>query len=233
MAQPGAGRQDAAKIVATDSSRAGTGWSASTLSDEFSGAANALRNQVLIAALWRRGLLGVVWFMVRGVVVRPLAVAAKAADDVAKGNVHGGTQGRGDNGALLGAMRGMQSMVRHFSEAQEEMSRHHADGRISFRMQAGGSVAHTDGWQTNDLVHAHIEVSNRIVDAAGVYARGDFAVKLEALPGEKARFTQAVEAVRTSLESAAEAATINASGTRSTTPAPQRASRMSMAGSST
>ena len=183
-------------------------------SDEFSGAANTLRNQVLIAALLAAGLLGVVvWFMVRGVVVRPLAVAAKAADDVAKGDVSGDIpQGRGDEiGALLGAMRGMQSMVRHFSEAQEEMSRHHADGRISFRMQAGefpgayGRMA----TQTNDLVHAHIEVSNRIVDAAGAYARGDFAVKLEALPGEKARFTQAVEAVRTSLESAAEAATIN------------------------
>jgi PAS domain-containing protein len=184
-------------------------------SDEFSGAANTLRNQVLIAALVAAGLLGVVvWFMVRGVVVRPLAVAAKAADDVARGDVGGDIpQGRADEiGALLGAMRGMQSMLRRVSEAQEEMSRHHAAGEIGFRIPAvefPGAFGRM-ATQTNDLVHAHIDVSNRIVDAAGAYARGDFSVKMDVLPGEQARFTQAVEAVRTSLASAAEAATINA-----------------------
>lgn len=93
--------------------------------------------------------------------VRPLAQAGAAADDIAQGRLDGNLEVRGKDevAALLGAMRAMQSRIRAVLSAQSEMERQHEAGAISYRVDAaafpgefGKMVA-----GANQLVTGHIE----------------------------------------------------------------------------
>jgi methyl-accepting chemotaxis protein len=100
---------------------------------------------------------------------------------------------RDEVGALLTSMASMQSTLRYFVEAQQEMARQHEAGMIGYKVSPSEfSGAYADMvCGTNDLVQAHIDVQLKLVDVLDHYARGDFSVDMIELPGEKAAMTDA------------------------------------------
>jgi len=130
------------------------------------------------------------------------AFAAEIADLVARGELSREIPLRkGDASSVLASMARMRQVINSLIESQSEMKRRHAEGEISFRMDAGqfeGSFRDVaEG--VNELVAAHLAVKMQVVDVVGRYARGDLSVDFERLPGEKAKVTEAVDAVKASL----------------------------------
>ena len=111
--------------------------------------------------------------------------------------------GNDETARLMKAMKHMQSELRAFVEAQQEMAAQHREGQIDHRMPAErfagiyGDMANA----INELVATHIDVNLRVVEVVGTYARGDLSVDIERLPGQGARITAAVDSVKHGMES--------------------------------
>jgi len=163
--------------------------------------ADALNQAVLLALMGV--LLFVAGWVISRAITRPLSRAVEVADAIAHGRLDSRIEAGGsdESARLLEAMQRMQSVLTGIVESQSEMKRRHAEGEISFRMDAGqfeGSFRDVaEG--VNELVAAHLAVKMQVVDVVGRYARGDLSVDFERLPGEKAKVTEAVDAVKASL----------------------------------
>lgn len=102
---------------------------------------------------------------------------------------------------LLRAMQTMQKTLVNFAEAQQIMARKHEQGLISEVIDASNFQG-TYGVMAksiNELVQSHIDVKMQVVDVVSDYAKGNFVREIEELPGEKAKITNAMKAVKTSL----------------------------------
>ncbi|WP_298576879.1 methyl-accepting chemotaxis protein [uncultured Luteimonas sp.] len=144
------------------------------------------------------------WLLTRSI-VRPLNEATRVARDIARGRLDGDIRatGRDELSALLGSMSEMQAGLQRFAQAQGEISQRHEAGEIDHRMpeeEFQGAFAEMAA-QINGLVASHLAVQMQVVDMVGAYARGDLSGDLERLPGQKARFTEAVDGVKAGLES--------------------------------
>ncbi|PBJ82994.1 methyl-accepting chemotaxis protein [Lysobacteraceae bacterium NML93-0399] len=169
---------------------------AAALADGFGLTMMVLSGLAIIA-----GLL-VTWALIRAV-VRPLGEALDAAERVSRGELDQpiAVAGRDESGQLLAAMARMQDRLRAVIDAQREMERRHAEGTISFRMDAaafpGDYGVMVDG--TNELVASHIAVKMRLLEIIGHYAVGDLAPDMDRLPGEKAVLTQTMDTAKANL----------------------------------
>lgn len=105
-----------------------------------------------------------------------------------------------DKSSLLYHLKVMQESVNSFIAAQREMAQQHAQG-FSAQIDAAkfpgsyGKMAQ----ETNDLVNAHIAEKARIVEVIAAYARGDFSIDMDRLPGDKAKITASVDEVKHTL----------------------------------
>jgi len=134
-----------------------------------------------------------------------LGRAMTVANHVAAGRLDDAivVEGNDENARLMKAMKHMQSELRAFVDAQQQMAVQHREGQIDHRMPterfAGiyGDMAHA----INELVATHIDVNQRVVDVVGTYARGDLSVDIERLPGQGARITEAVDSVKHGMQS--------------------------------
>src|SRR5690606_16302905 len=164
--------------------------------------ARTLLAVIAAAALAVAVLLG--WLLTRSI-VQPLQVATRVARDISRGRLDGeiACAGRDEVATLLGSMADMQAGLQRFAAAQGEIARQHDAGEIDHRMPedafegAFGDMAA----QVNALVASHIAVQLQVVEVVGAYARGDLSGDLKRLPGQKARFTDAVDGVKAGLES--------------------------------
>jgi methyl-accepting chemotaxis protein len=145
-------------------------------------------------------LLG--WMIARSI-VGPVNQAVGVADQIAAGNLENEIRvaGRDETARLLGAMSRMQAEIRKFVAAQGEMQKQHDAGTISYRIDTSkfeGSYREM-AERVNALVATHIAVKMHVVDVMSRYAVGDLSVDLDRLPGEKARITEAVDAMKSNL----------------------------------
>ncbi|KRG43824.1 chemotaxis protein [Stenotrophomonas panacihumi] len=147
--------------------------------------------------------LGLGWLLGNAVLV-PVGRALAVIKGVSHGDlhVHVGHRGRDEIGQMLQAMDEMQARLRLVIEAQSEMGRQHEAGTISYRIPsqdfAGEFATMVEG--TNRLVASHIRVTMHVVELAQAYAAGDLSREMEALPGDKAVITSAINGVRGSLQ---------------------------------
>jgi methyl-accepting chemotaxis protein len=91
----------------------------------------------------------------------------------------------------VGALRG-------FARAQQDMFNEHQSGNIDHRIDAD-QFAGSYGVMADDLntlVASHISGQMRVIDLIAQYARGDLSQDIERYPGEKARITEAMDAVK-------------------------------------
>src|SRR5690606_12710912 len=136
-------------------------------------------------------------------IVRPLAEVMAAADAVAHGDLERPitVAERSELGALAASMREMVATLKRYVGAQRDMHQAHDAGTISHVMPASGFPGAYGAMATglNDLVASHVAMNAQVVDTVARYARGDLSLDIERLPGEKAKITEAIDAVKRSM----------------------------------
>ncbi|AXK73510.1 methyl-accepting chemotaxis protein [Lysobacter sp. TY2-98] len=91
----------------------------------------------------------------------------------------------------VGALRG-------FAKAQQDMFNQHESGNIDYRIDAD-QFAGSYGVMADDLntlVGSHIDVQMKVMDLVGQYAKGDLSRDIDRYPGQKARITESMDAVK-------------------------------------
>ncbi len=142
------------------------------------------------------------WLITRSLVM-PIRRAMGVASAIAAGrfNEPVGPAGNDETGALLKSMDQMASRLRSYAAAQQEMAQRHEQGDLDHRIDAaqmpGDFGRMAEG--TNALVSSSNAVTEQIIDVVGRYAVGDLARDMQPLPGQKARFTQAVAQTKQNL----------------------------------
>jgi methyl-accepting chemotaxis protein len=106
-----------------------------------------------------------------------------------------------DKSSLIYRLKTMQKTINEFVKSQDAMAQKHTEGMISERLWSDafpGAYGHM-AQQINDLVAAHIAVKMRVVEIITQYAKGDFSIDMDRLPGEKAKVTEAMDTVKATL----------------------------------
>ena len=151
-------------------------------------------------------------FWVTTSITRPLAKALGVANQVASGQLDTHIEvDTSEIGQLLMPLAKMQATLQQFEVAQQEMARKHDAGIIDHVMpvdQLEGAYR-SMGQSINHLVQSHIAVKMKIVDLVTDYSAGKLDTAMERLPGQKARISEAMDKVQSSLQEAATAARTN------------------------
>ncbi len=141
-------------------------------------------------------------FLIARSISKPLRRASEVATAIARGQLDNEivVASTDETGQLLASMQDMQAVIKEVVAAQEQMAKQHDAGAISYRIAASAfpGTYCTMASQVNEMVAAHIAVKMRVVDVVKSYANGDFSVDMEALPGEKAAITAAIDGVKRS-----------------------------------
>ncbi|HVI26073.1 MAG TPA: methyl-accepting chemotaxis protein [Xanthomonadaceae bacterium] len=113
----------------------------------------------------------------------PQAVAVRSRDEL-----------RGIADSLESAIRTLRS----FEQGQRKLFEAHQAGQIGERLDTdsfeGAFGVMAD--EINTLVGSHIDMNMRVIEVVSAYAQGDLSQDIERYPGEKARVTEAVDAVK-------------------------------------
>ncbi|HIE5094391.1 TPA: methyl-accepting chemotaxis protein, partial [Stenotrophomonas maltophilia] len=167
-------------------------------------AASASGRTMLITA----GLLAIVLSIALAIAITrsltvPLEQATRTANAIALGGIENliKVEGRDETAALLRSMSAMQDRIKALIADQEEMASAQAEGRTSHRID---SSRHPGAFgqlaiDTNAMVERSNMLIEQIVDIAQHYAIGDMSVRMEALPGDQAAITEAMETTRSNL----------------------------------
>lgn len=157
-------------------------------------------------------LAGMVAYWVTTSITRPLNKALGIANQVASGQLDTHIEADASEiGRLLMPLAKMQGTLQQFEVAQQEMARKHDAGEITHVMpveQLEGTYR-SMGQSINSLVQSHIAVQVKLVDVVTDYSSGKLDTVMERLPGEKARISEAMDKVQSSLQAAASAARTN------------------------
>lgn len=146
-------------------------------------------------------LLGLI---IARVISRPLKAMEFAAKKVADGDFSSTIEidSHDEVGTLAASFKQVTSTIELLIGEQEEMKRQHDAGILSYSMPAekfkGKYTDMASG--INALVKSHIDVKMRVVDVISQYAIGNFTVNMDRLPGEKAKITQSIDNVKSSLQ---------------------------------
>ncbi len=151
------------------------------------------------------------WLVVS--VTRAADQATQTALSFAKGDFSAAVSTEHKDGFIrLGsALNDLGRSFQLFRSAQQTMAKQHAAGWIKEVMPAdefGGQLQEA-ARDINQLVRSHIDVKMMIVDVVTSYANGDLSRAMERLPGDKAKITQALDAVQESLKKSAVEAIAN------------------------
>ena len=96
------------------------------------------------------------------------------------------------------SLENVASSLRKFAQAQQTMFQQHDAGEIDERIDAeafpGAFGVMAD--QVNTLVSAHVETKMDAIGIVADYGRGDLSRTIARYPGQKARVTEAVDAVK-------------------------------------
>ena len=148
-------------------------------------------------------------------IIRPLDRAVAAAKAIAVGQLSNdvASDARDETGQLLRSMGEMQSTLASFEGAQIEMARRHNDlGDVRYQMPAEGFQGAFGQManNVNSMVNAHVELNSRVVALIGKYVQGQFEDRIDQLPGEKQKITEATESARQQMLASDTAARHNA-----------------------
>ncbi|MBK7656504.1 MAG: HAMP domain-containing protein [Betaproteobacteria bacterium] len=148
-------------------------------------------------------------------IIRPLDRAVSVAKAIAVGQLDNDVTSNSpdETGQLLRSMADMQSTLKSFERAQTEMARRHSDlGEVSYQIPAEsfqgafGQMASN----VNSMVNTQVELNNRVVSLIGKYIHGQFDDRIDELPGEQRKITEATESARRQMLESEAAASYNA-----------------------
>jgi methyl-accepting chemotaxis protein len=119
--------------------------------------------------------------------------------------------GTDETADVLHSLITVHGVLGDFQAAQTKMAQQHDAGEISHSMPAStlpgsyGELARG----VNAMVKSHIDLNARAVDLMDQYAHGRFDQSMEALPGQKRRISEVVNAARDQMQVAAQSAVSN------------------------
>lgn len=159
-----------------------------------------LINVSIIAAL----LAGIIAFLITRSITRPLRRAVDVAKEIANGNLESRIEVKGsdETAELLTEMQVVVTTLQEFSAAQQEMTNKHEQGIVDYFVDDAslpgifGELAKGN----NELVASNIHITMKAVEVTARYAAGDLSSTMDRLPGQRARITEAVDGVKTSLQ---------------------------------
>jgi methyl-accepting chemotaxis protein len=166
----------------------------------------------LLIVVLATGLAAVVAVVVTGSITRPLARALATAKDVASGQLDRAIEADGSEiGQLLAPLAKMQNTLQQFESAQLEMVRQHELGMVDYQMPVSAleGAYRSMAQSINALVRSHIDDTKKVVAVVSDYSAGRLDAAMDRLPGQKARISEAMDKVQTSLQEAAAAARYN------------------------
>jgi methyl-accepting chemotaxis protein len=158
-------------------------------------------------------LAALVALWVTASITRPLSKALGVAHEVASGNLAANIEvDDSEIGQLMAPLAKMQGTLKAFEVAQTEMTRQHEAGMLDYTMPLDQLEGAYRGMaeSINTLVQSHIAVKMKIVEVVSAYTQGNLDVAMDRLPGQKARISEALDRVQSSMKAAADAAMFNA-----------------------
>ncbi len=142
------------------------------------------------------------WWISRGI-LQSLTSARQIANAISIGNLSSiiDTSQSDEIGDLLRSMNTMQRAINAFVQAQDEMAERHAAGFVKELLdvsQFSGTYARM-AHEINDLIQSRIVINRQILDIISQYARGDFSIDMDVLPGETILITQTMNSIKHAL----------------------------------
>ena len=136
-------------------------------------------------------------------ILASLKSAQKIANAISVGDLNSDivTTQYDEIGDLLRSMSKMQQAINTFVDAQAYMAKKHAEGAIHEKLnvsQFSGTYAKMAN-DVNELVESRIAINQRILEVITEYAKGNFSVDMDILPGETFTITQTVNSIKTAL----------------------------------
>jgi methyl-accepting chemotaxis protein len=140
-------------------------------------------------------------------VIRGISGALKSVQQVATaiavGNLDSQIDSRQKNeiGALLGAMQTIQDAFNAFKGALNTMAKQHAEGLVKEQLDNTlfpgiyGKMAE----EINELIQSRIAINKRIIYIVQQYAKGDFSLDMDVLPGETVVITETMDSIKKAL----------------------------------
>lgn len=136
-------------------------------------------------------------------ILKSLTSARKIANAIAVGDLSMpiDTTQVDEIGDLLRSMDKMQRALNLFVQAQDEMAVKHANGYTKEKLDASqfSGTYQRIAQQMNDLIQSRVSLNRHLIDIVSQYAKGDFSIDMEELPGETFVITQAIRGIKEAL----------------------------------
>ncbi|HEY8160230.1 MAG TPA: methyl-accepting chemotaxis protein [Methylobacter sp.] len=130
-------------------------------------------------------------------ILRSLKTAQQVAGAIAKGNLSSNIDihQKDEIGDLLRTMKAMQDSINTFVADLDAMAQKHAEGWVKEQLDASkfsgtfGKMAH----EVNELIQSRIAINRRLISIVNQYAKGDFSMDMDILPGETIAITKIMD----------------------------------------
>lgn len=126
-----------------------------------------------------------------------LKAVRQVAGAIAKGDLSSAIdiQQKNEIGDLLNAMKTMQDAINAFVSGLDFIAKKHAEGWVKEQLDPTkfsgiyGKMAH----EVNELVQSRIAINRKLISIVNQYAKGDFSMDMDVLPGETIAITQVMD----------------------------------------
>jgi methyl-accepting chemotaxis protein len=175
---------------------------------EYDAAQSRFRILLSISVIFGALGLAILAFIARALIrhiSKSLLTAQEVAAAIAAGNLDSSidTSQQNEIGALLRSMKTMQDSINFFVAELNGMAQKHTQGWVKERLDAtkfSGAYSRMAD-EINELIQSHIAINRRLLGIVTQYAKGDFSMDMDVLPGETRVITETMNsAKRTFLE---------------------------------
>ena len=140
---------------------------------------------IVLTALISRGIL------------RSLKTVQQVAGAIAKGDLSSSIDihQKDELGDLLRSMKAIQDPINTFVTDLDVMAQKHAEGWVKEQLDASkfsgiyGKMAH----EVNELIQSRIAINRKLISIVNQYAKGDFSIDMDILPGETVAITKIMD----------------------------------------
>jgi methyl-accepting chemotaxis protein len=144
----------------------------------------------------------VTWLISRGI-LQSLKSSQQIANAIAMGDLSSkiDISQMDEIGDLLRSMNMMQNALNSFVEAQDLMAEQHKKGytKVTVDDSKFSGTYQRIAQQMNDLIQSRVTLNRRIIEIVAQYAKGDFSLDMEELPGETRVITEAMSGIKKAL----------------------------------
>ncbi|PPK71722.1 methyl-accepting chemotaxis protein [Methylobacter tundripaludum] len=130
-------------------------------------------------------------------ILRSLKTIQQVAGAIAKGDLNSSIDihQKDEIGELLRSMKTMQDSINVFVADLDNMAKKHAEGWVKEQLDASkfsgtySKMAH----EVNELIQSRIAINRRLINIVNQYAKGDFSMDMDVLPGETIVITEIMD----------------------------------------